>query len=155
MKAISRLKHEHFKVALFVLTIFLLGTGFGYFYVSRTSPNIQVKQEKNTPKAFLSESYDKIKDNFWDNISDGQLIEFFRLAAEKNGASLPVKISSKDQLITHLISAQNNLSSDQRAKFIPTVLGTVLASLNPPGRSGSDEYYDPGDISGFFQTTGK
>ncbi len=123
---------------LFFIVIFALGVGFGYSYVSKISPSTQkVTAEKNTPKAFLEESYDKIKDNFWDNISDGQLIDLFRLAAERNGSKpLPIKIENKNELITALISTQNDLSADLKPKFIPTVLGTVLASLNPAGRSG-------------------
>ncbi len=115
-----------------IIIIFTIGVGFGHSYVSQLSPKTSaINHEKNTPRAFLSESYDKIKDNYWDNISDAQLIDLFRLAAEKNGASfLPVKMDSKEALINNLIS------TGQNSKFIPTVLGTVLTSLSPAGRSG-------------------
>lgn len=88
-------------------------------------------------KAFLEESYNKIKNNYWDNISDIQLIELFKLAAEKSGSKLlSSKIENKEQLISELLSAQKDLSQDQKSKFIPLVLSTVLGSLNPAGRSG-------------------
>lgn len=138
MKTIKGFNSSHFRIFLLTLIIFSLGSGFGYSYISKVSLNTGIQKEiKNTHPAFLAESYDKIKENYWDNISDAQLIDLFRLAAEKNGSSsLPVKMDSKDSLITNLISAQNNLAAEQRPKFLPAVLGTVLASLNPAGRSG-------------------
>ncbi len=127
-----------FKRLIPLLLIFLLGAGFGYsLFVNTKSVSVFKTEEKNTSKAFLSESYDKIKDNFWDNLTDAALIDLFRLSAEKNGAGpLPPKIENKDKLITEILSAQNNLPAHQKEKFLPNVLGSVLASLNPVGRSG-------------------
>ena len=118
--------------------IFLLGAGIGYsLFVHSKSVQVFKTEEKNTSKAFLGESYDKIKNNFWDNISDAQLIELFKLAAEKNGSRpLPFKIESREKLISEILSVQNDMSDEQKKKFIPATLGTVLASLNPAGRSG-------------------
>lgn len=118
--------------------IFIVGIAFGYLYVISTQKTSQsIQEEKNTPKAFLSESYDKIKENFWDNISDAQLVDLFRLAAEKNsGLPLPVKIDSKEKLISEILKAQSSLQNEQKNKFLPVVLAAVLSSLNPSGRSG-------------------
>ena len=136
---IKRVILQLLKNYLIILVIFSIAAGFGYSQfnnrgaLSRTA----VQAGKNTPKAFLGESYDKIKDNYWDNISDIQLIELFKLAAEKNGSKrLSDKIENKEQLISELLSTQKDLSQDQKSKFIPLVLSIVLGSLNPVGRSG-------------------
>lgn len=138
MKLVYTLSKNHFRVFLLILIIFSIGAGFGYSYVAKNTPTrLELAHEKNTPKAFLSESFEKIMENYWDNMSEAQLIDIFRLAAEKNGSkSLSVKIENKEQLISELLTAQNNLSPDQKSKFIPLVLSTVLGSLNPIGRSG-------------------
>lgn len=129
MKLIYTLSKNHLRLFWLILIIFSIGAGFGY--------SLELEQEKNTPKAFLSESFEKIMENYWDNISEAQLIDIFRLATEKSGSKrLSVKIENKEQLISELLSAQNNLSQDQKSKFIPLVLSTVLGSLNPAGRSG-------------------
>lgn len=127
-----------FKKFIVLLIIFSIGAAVGFAYFTKTQRLTQsTQEEKNTPKAFLEESYDKIKNNFWDNISDAQLIELFKLAAEKNGSKpLSFKIESKEKLISEILSVQNDMSDEQKKKFIPTTLGTVLASLNPTGRSG-------------------
>lgn len=145
MKLVYTLSKNHLKSFLLILIIFSIGAGFGYSYVAKNTPRgLELAQEKNTQyvglspkKAFLAESFEKIMENYWDNLSQAQLIDIFRLAAEKNGSkSLSVKIESKEQLISELLTAQNNLSPDQKSQFIPVVLNTVLGSLNPAGRSG-------------------
>lgn len=136
MKLVYTLSKNHLRLFWLILIIFSIGAGFGY--------SLELEQEKNTQyvglsskKAFLSESFEKIMENYWDNISEAQLIDIFRLATEKSGSKrLSVKIENKEQLISELLSAQNNLSQDQKSKFIPLVLSTVLGSLNPAGRSG-------------------
>lgn len=138
MKLVYTLSKNHFRVFLLILIIFSIGAGFGYSYVAKNAPTrLELAHEKNTPGAFLSESFEKIMENYWDNISQAQLIDIFALAAEKNGSKrLSVKIENKEQLISELLSAQKELSQDQKSKFIPLVLSTVLSSLNPIGRSG-------------------
>jgi len=32
--------------------------------------------------------YDKIKENYWNNISDAELLDFFKLSIEKNGGQI-------------------------------------------------------------------
>ena len=85
--------------------------------------------EKNSPKAFISEIYDKIKENYWDNISDAQLLDLFKLSIDKNGGQLDVaRFESKEKMLAKIKNKDN--------QFIAQVVGTVLASLNPPSRSG-------------------
>ena len=103
---------------LVLIIIFVLGVSFGIWY----APNFQSKPvaETNTPKAFVSEVYDKIKENYWNNISDPQLLELFNSA-------LGEKFENKEKLLQFI---------DKNKVDLPKVIQTVLASLNPPGRSG-------------------
>ncbi len=115
-----------FKTILLILVIFSLGVGFGTNYVSKIQT--QTKIEKNTPKAFVSEVYDTIKENYWDKISDAELLDLFKLAIDKNGGNLAVaKFENKDQLLSAI--SKNTLN-------LPAVVSSVLSSLSPAGRSG-------------------
>lgn len=124
---------KHFKKALFktfliLLIIFSFGAGFRH---------VLLGTEKNTQKAFFGEVYDKIKENYWDNISDAQLIDLFRLVVQKtSGKSLDAKISSKERLVKSLEAVSKDLGGEQKEKFAPAIAAYVLGSLNPPGRSG-------------------
>lgn len=99
-----------FKRFLILLIIFSIGIGFGSKYVKQNQTQ-EIQKEKNTPKAFISEIYDKIKENYWNNISDAELKDLFKVATDKNGGQ---------------VNASNAAQIAQ----------AVLASLNPPGRSG-------------------
>lgn len=120
---------------LFIIIIFCIGLGVGKQYFNKPQPTNQA--EKNTPKAFISEVYDKIKENYWDNISDVQLLDLFQLALQKNGASSQVaKIDSKDKLLNLLTESLKSIDEGKRNQFVANVAGSVLASLSPVGRSG-------------------
>ncbi len=110
---------------LIFLIFFSLGLGVGSKYINKNVPINSLVLEKNTPKAFVAEVYDKIKENYWDNISDAQLIEMFKNASSALGYPLTQKIENKDELI-------KNLDLNQAAKLV----SQVLASLSPVGRSG-------------------
>lgn len=108
---IKSIKQNFFNKFLIFLTVFSLGLGFGsHFLTSRSIQNPQVT-EKNTPKAFVSEVYDKIKENYWNNISDAQLKDLFKMATQQNGGEV-------------------------NKETAPKIAQIVLASLNPQGRSG-------------------
>lgn len=118
------------KFAIFLL-IFLLGVSFGYGYYSKTkeATSIQQQTEKNTPRAFLSEVYDKIKENYWENISDKELLDLFKLSLEKHTGQIQAgKFKDKEELL------KNTQNINQ--KELVNVLSSVLASLQPAGRSG-------------------
>lgn len=106
-----------FRILVFVL-IFLAGLGIGLF--ANLPKKEKIETEKNTPQAFVAEVYDKIKENYWDNISDAQLLELFNSA-------LGEKFENKEKLLQFL---------DKNKVDSPKVIRAVLASLNPTGRSG-------------------
>ena len=89
-----------------VIIIFSLGFAIGTKKISRP-----IQENKNTPQAFIAEVTDKIKANYWDNISDAQLKDMFKMATQQNGGEVNKETAAK-------------------------IAQTVLASLNPQGRSG-------------------
>lgn len=141
----KRVRKLPLKTILLVLVIFLLGVGFGVNYVAKLQSQTQSKFQKNTPKAFISEIYDKIKDNYWDKISDAELLELFRLSIDQQAAVLGTqnvnqlfvsKFENKDKLLEAVLKVTKNLPEEQKSKFIAAVATSVLSSLNPQGRSG-------------------
>ena len=119
-----------FKNLLIILAIFSLGAFSGYLYFNQGQFKNAPAQEKNAPKAFISEIYDKIKDNYWNNISDAELLDLFKLAIDKNGGQTSVaKFDSKDQLL-------GSIPNNAPPNYLTSVVSSVLASLPPAGRSG-------------------
>lgn len=120
------IKGKHFKKIFLISLIFALGVGFGHLYLGKINlPSKQTLEEKNTPKAFLSESYNKIKENYWEQLSDDQLISMFKNASSALGNPLPEGLSNKDELI-------KKLDKEKAVKLV----SHVLANLQPLGRSG-------------------
>lgn len=131
------MKQGSLKNFLIFLIIFALGISIGYKYVGYAQNKQPVSSVKNAPKAFISEVYDKIKENYWDNISDPALLDLFRLSMSKLGASITTpKFDSKDKLLEALDKAVAGLNDDQKNQFTVSLASSVLGSLNPPGRSG-------------------
>lgn len=107
------------KILIFTL-IFTLGAGFGYAYFNSHQKAASAPQaEKNTPKAFIGEVYDKIKDNYWNNISDAELLDLFKLASGKS-------FKNKENLLAEITDV----------KEATAVANLVLSTLAPAGRSG-------------------
>ena len=134
---IKRFSKSSFKVFLLLLIVFSLGAGLGAKYLTGIQPVKQANLEKNTYKAFISEIYDKIKENYWNNISDAELLDLFKLSIEKNGGSLAVaKFTNKDTFLEGIAKSSEGMNEEQKNKFYALVASTVLASLQPASRSG-------------------
>lgn len=124
----------YYKLLIFTI-IFSIGLGFGKHFFNKNEASNQ--PEKNTPKAFISEVYDKINQNYWDNLSETQLLDLFKLSFERNGASLIIaKFDNKEKMLNSLSDVTHGMDQSQRNKFVSQVADTVLSSLNPVGRSG-------------------
>lgn len=127
-----------FKKLLIFVLIFSLGgfLGFALFQtIPKTKPLLQKQQSPY--QAFVAEIYDKVKENYWDNVSDSQLIELFKLAFEKaTGKPQLSPPSSKDELLKIVSEATSGMNEEQKKKFVVDISAAVLASLNPPQRSG-------------------
>src|SRR3989344_5352137 len=133
----KRLPKLSFKTILFILIVFSLGVGFGQKFLTNPQSKPQDEIEKNTPKAFVLEIYDKIKENYWNNISDAELLDLFKLSMEKTGVNVTVaKFENKDKLLEAINKATAGMKEEQRSQFLATAVSSVLSSLAPAGRSG-------------------
>src|SRR3989344_5373459 len=133
----KRLPKLSFKTILFILIVFSLGVGFGQKFLTNPQSKPQDEIEKNTPKAFVSEIYDKIKENYWNNISDAELLDLFKLSIDKSGGNTAViKFENKDKFLEAVNQSTAGMDDETRNKFLVSVTGSVLGSLNPQGRSG-------------------
>ncbi len=122
-----RIHRSGFKRIFLAIIIFSLGVGFGFWYVGNIEKNTQ-HAGLSPNKAFIGEIYDKIKENYWNNISDAELLDLFKLSIQKNGGSVTVaKFENKDQLLDAI---------GKNTPDLPSVAQSVLVSLSPAGRSG-------------------
>lgn len=128
-----------FKVILISLIILIFGLAGGYFLGQKniipTKPSVQ-PQDRYV--LFLMEIYDKIKNNYWDKISDENLINIYFLSLGKI-TNQPIITQPKDRtelsdLLTDSIQTE---SSEQKKKELAVNLAnSVLTNLQPLGRSG-------------------
>ncbi len=130
-------KNKSNNFLIFVL-IFALGMWVGYqYFLNQKNTSATLTTEKNTPKPFIGEIYDKIKDNYWNNISDSELLDLFKLSIDKNGGLVSVaKFDNKDQLLDSILKATSGMNEQDRSKFLASVVSSVLTTLQPVGRSG-------------------
>jgi len=129
-----------------LLVMFALGVGVGQKFIETNQNKPQASFEKNTSEAFISEIYDKIKENYWNNIPDAELLDLFRLSIDKlslQSADLGLtgnidlaKFESKEKLLKTINKSTANMDEDQKNKFLVSTVGAVLNSLTPKGRSG-------------------
>lgn len=94
-------------------------------------------ENKDAYFEFLSEIYSKIKDNYWNKISDEQLTNLYRLAAERVSQK-PQQLNppNPEGLKTMWKNLSATSSADLKKGYAVTIAGLVLSNLEPFGRSG-------------------
>lgn len=135
MPKIKRLSNKQIKSIFLILGILVVTAIIAYLYfINSSRPQLQ---EKNTPKAFISEVYDKILENYWEKIPDKDLLALFKLSIEKNGGqAVSSNFENKEQLLKNISDQTQKMDEEQKTKFLSQVAGSVLATLAPAGRSG-------------------
>lgn len=124
-----------------IIAVFFLGSSGGFFYfkhkLERPAQSTEPQQEKNAYLSFLSEVYDKIMEKYWDNIGNAQLVNLFKLGAEKlAGTQYYLKSEDKQELLNALQKTIKELPDEKKKEFTAKLAAIVLANLNPAGRSG-------------------
>lgn len=131
------MKKRLFKILILFL-IFLLGLAAGYLYFQKTNPQkIETqKQETNVYIKFLSEVYDKIKENYWNKLDDEDLGNLFKLGTEKlSGKTQDVKIKDKSDFENMLTEIFKIVKEDKNKDFTVQLSQLVLMNLEPQKRS--------------------
>ncbi len=129
-----------FKAVLFLVVIVAIAASgflsYGRYFKGRSAA-ISVKTDQGDIYGqFISEIYDKIQANYWDKISDDDLSNLYKLAAEKI-AEKPqnLELKNKDGVKKMVAEATKGMTADQKKDFIAKVSDVILANLKPVGRS--------------------
>jgi hypothetical protein len=145
LKKISKIKKhicEHKKRCLLILGVLLIviifvgGLAIGYFS-SKNNKNSETRQiQQDVYVNFALEIYDKIQKEHWNKVSDEELSNLFKLAAEKL-LQAPQKLSSADKngLAAMITETTQNMEEAKKKEFIASVANLVLVNLKPFGRS--------------------
>lgn len=117
-----------FPLIVIILIIFGLGIGTGYAVFTRTqTQSTQTQVQKDPYILFLDEIYDKILENYWDNISEEQLAQLFRQAAEKI-TGRPQKLETKNKTQPSN-PTQAQVPSENSANFSLNLQGSSINDL--------------------------
>lgn len=122
-----------------ILIILCAGSAIGtYFYFKHNQkPETPAEQtSENIYVEFLSEVYDKIKENYWNKMSDEELANLFKLATEKL-VQTPQNLSSADKggMTEMVTSALEKIEESKKKDFSAQLAHLVLWNLKPFGRS--------------------
>jgi C-terminal processing protease CtpA/Prc len=122
-----------------ILCIAILSIGLLAYQNIDFSKSVQPEvSDQNQYVEFLSEIYEKIQDNYWEVISDEDLFELYKLAAEKLEHKPEVTIANdKISMRSMMNQIINNIESeDDKKEFAVNIATIVLYNLQPLGRSG-------------------
>lgn len=126
---------------IITLLIFSSGALAGYYLPAQLTPIISTAYSKlpfskDEPSVtFLMEIYDKIKSEYWEDLSDEQLVDFYIQAIRRQQLQVDIQIKNKQELVNALDKIIKRVESSQRKGFATGVTSAVLANLRPPGRS--------------------
>lgn len=126
------------KLKITLIVLLLLVAAAGYVYQTKKSPQsfLHLKNEKDPAILFLSEAYDKIKENYWEKINDQDLTRLFKLASDKVSQQPGVlKANTKEGMLSMVKTTMKNMDGQKKKEFATNVTGVVLGSLKPFGRS--------------------
>ena len=129
-------------IVFFILLSLLIAGTAGIIYFKNKKPKnnagqLSSRNIKDKPVAFLFEVYDMIQKNYWDKITDEQLISLYILGTEKL-TDKKQEITVKDQKNLENLLLQNisEIKEEEKKKeFTATLADIVLANLQPFGRS--------------------
>lgn len=126
------------KVGLVVLVLVaVFAAGFGIRGMKRFeagSKNEAVVSDKYV--AFILETYDQIKENYWEKISDDELSGIYLLAVDKlSGAVHTLKSHDKKGVEILITTVLKDIGDDKKKEFSASLADTVLVNLKPFGRS--------------------
>lgn len=120
-----------------IIVILAVAATIGYLIGIKSKTPAKTAAPKNIYTAFLSEIFSKIKENYWDKLSDEQLSNLYVLGVEKlTGQIINSQPKNKNDLEKLLTKTIDNIKENQKKKeFAAGLSDIVLANLQPFGRS--------------------
>lgn len=128
---------KKFLVISLVLIIFALGIGAGYLIAPKQKQGeVLSEPAKDMYIAFALEVYDKIRENYWENLGDEQLSNLFVQGIEKiTGQVQNVGKGNKENLKKMLETVLAQYDSEEKKKeFVVMLTDVVLSNLKPVSR---------------------
>lgn len=126
------------KTAMIVLLLFAVGFFSANVLRSGNQPKSTEKIEASDIYwNFVSEAYDKIKENYWEKTYDDELTALFKLASEKlAGPGQKMEKKDKDGLKNIFENVTKGLTEERKKEYAVNLVSLVLGNLQPFGRSG-------------------
>lgn len=135
-------RKRHLVRIAIVLAIFILlsGGAISYFYFKKGHlpwrAIISQKPAEDPYMEFLSEIYDKIRENYWDEIKDEDLSNLYKLAAEKlTEGQQNLETKDKEGVKKMVVAIIKDMDPAGKKDFSARLEDIVLANLKPFGRS--------------------
>jgi len=138
IKKHSANQRKKYLLALLLMLIFSLGMAVGYFCLQKGRTNLSpaTEIEKDIYINFLSEIYDKIKENYWNKLTDEQLGNLFKLSIEKLTNRIQnSEVKSKNDFEKMLKDIFEIVKPEKKKTFAAQLANLVLTSLPPKNRS--------------------
>lgn len=135
---LKRIKTIFSKKILFVIamcSIAIVAAVGGYLWGSKALNRLPKKE--NIYSAFLMEEFDIVQKNYWDKLSDSQLIDIYLLANQKVSGQFSQSLTKDKKGLKKILEKTLNTldTSEKKKQYTVTLADTVLASLQPVGRS--------------------
>lgn len=106
-------------------------------YLLGAKKSIALPKKQNIYVDFLMEEYSIIQENYWDKLSDAQLVDLYVLSNQKvTGQFVPSIPKNKKDLEKLFMQTLKKQSTEEKKKqYVTTLADIVLANLQPVGRS--------------------
>jgi len=139
-KNISENKKRYLIISGILILAIILVSGIAYSLVrAHQQKNLKketVNQTKNIYVDFLMEVYDTIQQNYWNKITDEQLTNLYKLAAQKLlGQEQNLPSADKNGLTQMIEGITKNMDETKKKEFSAQIANLVLVNLQPFGRS--------------------
>ena len=131
----TRSKHTRRSILFIGIITLILVLAIGFFW--NHSKTKELKNVVVSPQsAFISETYTKIKENYWQALSDEQLSQLFVQALSQTYGTQPElkekNLTALESLVDDLV--KNNPEADHE-RLLAQTADLVLSNLQPAGRS--------------------
>lgn len=121
---------------LFVIVTSCTGLALRHFYFGNNTGQTATEKPRDVYIAFVTEIYDKIKGNYWEQVPDDQLSLLYELAAEKiTGKPQILDPKDKTGVLSMTEEIIKEMDSQKKKEFVASLSDMVLANLKPFGRS--------------------
>lgn len=127
-------------IFLLAVAIFALGFALGFLSFRKSAsparPAPPASETADPYLSFLAETYSLIQKNFWKSLTDADLSSLYHLAATNlTHKEVPVTPANFEGLKNLWLALTKDFTPEQKKELAVKLVGTVIGSLPPSGRS--------------------